>query len=191
MNTIKSFLKIHSLRQFLVAAILSFSLFPLTAFSACTEDVAEKLIRQNLDLRLRFLKDAEKMPVYETATAKQSLKIRQHIADQNWDAVCKGVFEIIQVADDILAGGNGQSDLLKAPWDKCTPEKMLSLAQEYDLICDPQRNIANCGKRELTPLRRELIHLKAKTGADDLNAVQYVNRTCELYTELLDIINQP
>ena len=112
------------------------------------------------------------------------------IAENNWGEVCKGVFEVIEIADNILAGGNGQSEPLRTPWDKCTPEKMLSLAEEYDLICLPSRNIASCGKDELTPLRRELINLKARLGDEDLKAARYVNRTCELYTEMLKIINE-
>ncbi len=160
------------------------------AFATCTEPMAENLIRQNLDMRLRFLKSEGLISTYVDATKKQSERMEKLIVEENWDGVCKGVFEVIEIADDILAGGTGRSETLKTPWDKCTPEKMLSLAEEYDLICLPSRRIENCAREELTPLRRELINLKAQLGDDDLKAARYVNRTCELYTEMLKIINE-
>ncbi|MDL2284924.1 hypothetical protein LJC19_07275, partial [Oxalobacter sp. OttesenSCG-928-P03] len=133
----------------------------------------------------------ERMPVYEAATAERSARVQQMIAKKEWRGVCGEVFGMISIADDVLAGGNGRSDVLSKPWGKCTPEKMLSLAAEYDLICLPDRRIENCARRNLTPLRRELINLKARVGRDDdLKAAFYVNRTCELYTELLKIINE-
>lgn len=163
---------------------------PLAAKAGCTEDMVEKLVTQNLNLRLRFLRNEGLMPKYEAATKIQSAEIGKMIAERDWDGVCKGVWGIIAVADDVLAGGNGKSSPLKNPWDKCTPEKMLSLAAEYDLICQPDLRIQNCARDELQPLRRELVQLKAQAGRGDLKAERYVNRMCELYTDLLKILNK-
>ena len=176
--------------RFVCALFLAGCLLPAAAQTGCTQAMAEKLVRQNLDLRLRFLQNEGLMPAYEAAVARQSAQVGQWIADGQWDGVCREVFGILAVADDVLAGGNGQARPLKTPWNKCTPEKMLSLADEYDLICLPQRRIENCARRELTPLRRELINLKAQAGKGDLTASRYVDRTCELYTDLLKILNE-
>lgn len=172
------------------AFFLAGCLLPAAAQTGCTQAMAEKLVRQNLDLRLRFLQNEELMSVYEAAVAEQSAQVGQWIAEGQWDGVCREVFGMIAAADDVLAGGNGQGRPLKTPWSKCTPEKMLSLANEYDLICLPSRRIENCAREELTPLRRELIYLKAQAGKGDLTAARYVDRTCELYRDLLKIVNE-
>ncbi|WAW09578.1 hypothetical protein NB640_10105 [Oxalobacter vibrioformis] len=190
MDRMKRFFDAGWMGRCLCVLFLAGCLVQATAGAACTEEMAEKLVKQNLNMRLRFLKGEKRMPVYEAAAAEQSAQIGQMIAAKDWDGVCKGVFGVIAIADDVLAGGDGKTAPLKNPWDKCTPEKMLSLAAEYDLICLPNRRIENCARRELTPLRRELINLKAQAGSGDVMAARYVNRTCELYTELLKIINE-
>lgn len=190
MDRMKRFFWVKGAGRFLGVLFLAGCLVPAVAGAACTEDMAEKLVKQNLDMRLRFLQSEGRMAVYKAAAAEPSERIGQMIAAKNWDGVCKGVFGVIAIADDVLAGGDGKTAPLKNPWDKCTPERMLSLASEYDLICLPERRIENCARRELTPLRRELINLKAQAGNGDLMAARYVNRTCELYTELLRIINE-
>lgn len=190
MDRVKYFFGMTGAGRFLGVFFLAACLVPAVAGAACTEEMAEKLVTQNLEMRLRFLKGEKRLEVYEAAAAEQSAQIGQKIAQKDWDGVCKGVFGVLAIADDVLAGGDGRTEPLKNPWDKCTPEKMLSLAAEYDLICLPQRRIENCARRELTPLRRELINLKAQAGNGDLMAARYVNRTCELYTELLKIINE-
>lgn len=176
--------------RFFCALFLAGCLLPAAAQTGCTQAMVEKLVRQNLDLRLRFLKNEGLMPAYEAAVARQSAQVGQWIAEGQWNGVCREVFGMMAAADDVLAGGNGQVRPLKTPWSKCTPEKMLSLANEYDLICLPERRIENCARPELTPLRRELIHLKAQAGKGDLTAARYVDHTCELYTDLLKILNE-
>lgn len=190
MERMRRFFGMRRLGRFAGMLFLAGCLLPVSAGAGCTEEMAEKLVMQNLDMRMRFLKNEGLMESYQAASARQSEEISRMIAAKNWDGVCKGVFGVIAIADDVLAGGDGKTLPLKNPWDKCTPEKMLSLASEYDLICLPQRRIENCARRELTPLRRELINLKAQAGKGDLQASRYVNRTCELYTALLKIINE-
>lgn len=176
--------------KFFCALFLAGFLLPAAAQTGCTQAMAEKLVRQNLDLRLRFLQNEGLMPVYQAAVAGPSAQVGAWIAAGQWDGVCREVFGIIAVADDVLAGGDGQTRPLKTPWNKCTPEKMLALADEYDLICLPSRRIENCARQELTPLRRELINLKAQAGTSDMTIFRYVDRTCELYSELLTILNK-
>ena len=190
MDRMKRFFDAGWMGRCLCVLFLAGCLVPAAGMAACTEEIAERLVKQNLNLRLRFLENEGLMPVYEKATAMQSAQISQMIAARDWDGVCRGVFGVMEIADDVLAGGNGRTAPLKNPWEKCTPEKMLSLAAEYDLICQPMRRIENCAKGELMPLKRELIHLKAQAGKSSLTATSYVNRTCELYTELLKIINE-
>lgn len=182
--------KMRSWAGFLCAFFLAGWLLPAVAQTGCTQAMAEKLVFQNLDLRLRFLKNEELMPVYEAAVARQSAQVGQWIAAGQWDGVCQEIFGMMAAADDVLAGGDGRTKPLKTPWSKCTMEKMLSLENEYDLICLPERRVENCARRELTPLRRELIYLKAQAGKGDLKAARYVDRTCELYTDLLKILNE-
>lgn len=190
MKKMKRFGEFCRMGRFLAALFFAGCLAQPAAMAACTEEMAEKLVKQNLDMRLRFLKNEGRLPMYEAVAENLLVQTAQMISAKNWDGVCKGVFGLIAIADDVLAGGDGKTPPLKTPWDKCTPEKMLSLASEYDLICLPERRIENCARRELMPLKRELIHLKAQAGKGDLKAARYVNRTCELYTGLLRLINE-
>lgn len=172
----------HLFSLLLVVACFS----PLFAHSACTSKVVDNLFSKNLDMRLRFVKAYGLMPTYEEATTKKNAKLRRYIEAGDWDSACKGVFGLIEVADDVLAGGNGKGQ--GKVWDKCTPEKMLSYEAEYDLMCDSARPLANCNREELTEIIREMVNLKAKGGAGQLPAKDYVNRMCEIYSHILKVI---
>lgn len=174
----------------LALLLFVFGALPLAASASCTKEMAETLVQQNLDLRLQFIKSEKRLPVYEAAAAERSAKVRDLIGNKAWKGVCGEVFGLIAIADDVLAGGDGKGESLAKPWDRCTPEKVYALANEYDLICLPQRRIENCARRDLTPLRRELVNLKARVGRGDMKASFYVNETCRIYTEMLEIINK-
>jgi hypothetical protein len=190
MSSVKWCRCINRLRYFLGGFFLAGCLTPLMASTVCTEKMVQNLVSKNIEMRVRFLKNENRMPVFEAATVDHLASIRQHIAEKNWDGVCREGRSIIGIADDVLAGGDGKTQPLKHPWDKCTPEKMFSLAVEYDLICSSEQRGKNCTRQELQPLRRELMNLQMREGKGDLKAVQYMNRTCELYAGLLEIVNQ-
>ncbi|MDR0934062.1 MAG: hypothetical protein LBM56_03095 [Burkholderiaceae bacterium] len=152
--------------------------------------MAETLVRQNLDMRLRFLRGSKRMPVYEAAAAEESARILQFIADKNWGGVCKSVYLVIGIADDVLAGGDGKTKPLRKPWNQCTPERMFALEGEYDVICRPDRRIDNCSRRALMPPRREAVKLKSLANTGNIDPARYVDRMCDLYTELLRILRE-
>jgi len=179
-------------RRVLAAIWFAGFLLPVAASAACTQQNAENLINRNLDMRLQFLKHEKRMPVYKEASPDGSARIQRLILQKDWNGVCKAVFREIAVADDVLAGGDGKSETLKTPWSKSTPEKMFSLMAEYDVICTPgnQTYVESCGRQPLTPLRREMVQLKAQANGGKVIAARYVDRMSELYTKMLEIIRK-
>jgi hypothetical protein len=180
-----------SFRHILTAVLLFSVLAPATLF-ACTQENAERLVANNLGMRLRFLENEERKHIYNAAAAEKKAQALESVRQNNWPALCREVFGLIAIADDVLAEGDGKTEPLKTPWGRCSPERMLTLMDEYDTICQPSGTtyIRGCAKRELAPLRREMVHLKSQAGKGDLKAARYVLRMCELYTQMLNIIRK-
>ena len=183
--------KTRTLRSVLAKVLFVFCLTPALLF-ACSQGALEKLLGNNLNMRLQFIKNERLMPVYEAASMERKMRAQELLGRRDLAGVCREVFGLLAIADDILAEGDGRTPPLKNPWVKCTPEKMFALMEEYDAICVPVGNtyVANCARSALQPLRREMVQLKAWAGKGDLKAARYVVRMCEIYTQMLEIIRQ-
>ena len=183
----------RGLRHIFVMLLFFFCALPSVVF-ACSHETIEKLLGHNLNMRLQFIRNENRMSIYEHAVLQNKMRAQEMFSRNDLAGVCKEVFGMIAVADDVLAGGNGRSLPLKTPWGKCTPERMFALIDEYEAICIPSYTsyIANCARRSLQPLRREMAKLKAWAGAGraDVKEERYVARMCELYTEMLTIIRK-
>jgi len=179
------------LKRILVKVLFVFLLSPALLF-ACSQEAVEKLLGNNLNMRLQFIKNEKLMQVYDEASMGKKMRARELFARNDLAGVCREIFGMIAIADDILAGGDGRSEPLKKPWVKCTPERMFTMIEQYDAICVPTGGtyVANCARSALQPLRREMVQLKAWAGKGDLKAARYVVRMCELYKDMLEIIRK-
>ncbi len=176
----------RSLKSFFLFLFLT----PLLAFATCSEADSVRLIEENLTPRIQFVKQEKLWRTYRTATEKQEPLLKQAYEKKDWESVCTGLLKYIDIADDVLAGGDGLSEVLKKPWKQCTPENVSELDKKFRSMCLTQFN-ERCKNEKLKPYIRKLTTLlETQKGPEALKPADYVDQLCMTLATMTEMVKE-
>lgn len=175
-------------RAFLVAMVWASVLLPLSGMAACTQEDVDNRLSPALQYRLRCLDGVGRLDVFRAAATPHAQRISeartgQAGAKEVLAVVCRETETLIAIADDVLTGGDGQSEVKKSPWRGVTPDDVLARRNEVMQLCKGQ---LACYQQAMKGFQKEAASLDARARMGRLSAVEYIEQTYALFGRVLE-----
>lgn len=177
--------------------MLVVSLLPACVFAECTVETAEEQIERHLEIRIDALRPLGKLETYKKVTLaereklallRKNLKAQERDNPQDIDELCKTVDNLIAVADDLLAGGDGLSPPLKKPWKQHTPEALFAERDRLVDLCN--KGLMICDGDEIEAMDEELHALDAAMKNGKMSAADAIDGAYSAYRDFFRLMQQ-
>lgn len=175
-------------RVFGTVLFLAAGLFPLWGQAACTQADLDDRLYPALQYRLRCLDGVGRLDVFRVAATPHSQRISaarmgQASAKQAVAVICKETQALITIADDVLTGGDGMSEVKKSPWQGVTPDDVLARRNEVMRLC---KGRLACYQQAMADFEKEMGSLDGRVRMGRLSAVEYIGQMHALYGRVLE-----
>lgn len=172
-------------RMLLFAASM---VFPLLAQAACTQADLDERLYPALQYRLRCLDGLGRLDVFRAAATPHSQRISQArigqaSAKQAVAVICRETEALIAIADDVLTGGDGVSEVKKSPWQGITPDDVLKRRNEVMQRCKGQ---LACYREAMADYEKEIGVLDGRARMGRISAVAYIEEMYALFGRALE-----
>ena len=176
-----------SLKLFLILSV--WGIFVLAsssiAFAQCTQEEMETKLTI-LEFSSSLLeRDEIKIDAFQTVATPglQRIQALHSAAVEGEDKaalsqICKEIDAVIDIADDIQAGGSGAGKKKLKPWKKYTPGQMVDLMEELTVICETDSD-EKCAGDEFFKFSQQADELEKKFGNGEISAPAFVDGMAE------------
>jgi hypothetical protein len=179
-------------RIFLTMLFFAGALFPLLGQATCTQADLDERLYPALQYRLRCLDGLSRLDVFRMAATPHSQRISEArignaSAKQAMVVICRETKALIAIADDVLAGGDGLSELKKSPWQGVTPDDVLKRRNEVMQLCKGQ---LVCYQKAMADYEKEMGALDGRARMGRITAVEYIEQMHALFGRVLDSMRE-
>ena len=168
-----------------VGVMLVLTCSSVSSFAQCTQEEMEtkltilefssSLLEQN-ELKIEAFQ-AVAMPAMQRIQDLHYATVEQE--DKKALAqICKEIDAVIDIADDIQAGGSGTGKKKLKPWKKHTPAEMVDLMEELTVICEEDSN-NKCAGDEFFKFSELVDELEKKFDSGEISAPAFVDGMAE------------
>ncbi|MCM1129383.1 MAG: hypothetical protein NC323_05850 [Oxalobacter formigenes] len=154
------------MKKYLACSLLLLAV-PLMGKAACTEEALAFKREKALYFRVYALQGQHRLPVYsqlaselgrEFSTLYALYQKDKSAGQTGLDQLCSVMDQMIAIADDLLAGGNGLEK--QTPWVKYSPEDFLNASTALTAHCAAASSACETGEgREIMEELAQLSHM--------------------------------
>lgn len=175
-------------RFFWMMLLAAGMVFSLPGQAACTQADLDEALYPALQYRLRCLDGLGRLDVFRAAATPHSQQISEaRIGNaspkQAVAVICRETQALIAIADDVLTGGDGTSDVKKSPWQGVTPDDVLKRRNEVMQLC---KGKLACYQQAMADHEKEISALDGRARMGRLSAVQYIEQMYALFGRVLE-----
>lgn len=175
-------------RFFRMVLLAAGMVFPLFVQANCTQADLDDRLYPALQYRLRCLDGLGRLDVFRSAATPHSQRISearigQASPKQAVAVICRETEALIAIADDVLTGGDGMSEVKKSPWQGVTPDDVLKRRNEVMQLC---KGKLACYQQAMADYEKEIGMLDGRARMGRISAVQYIEQMHALFGRVLE-----
>lgn len=183
------------MKKYLACSLFLLAALPLIGQAACTEDELDFKKEKALHFRIYALQGAGKLSVYsqiaselgrEFSTLYTLYRQDKAAGQAGLNRLCAVMDQMIAVADDLLAGGNGLEK--QTPWLTHSPEDFLKASATLAAYCTAS---SACETGEGMAIREELEQIDQTLAEENDSPAGRIDAYYERITQFLKAEKQP